>query len=330
MDTFKWGIIGPGAIAREFAHDIKRITSLRHEIVAVMSHKMDSAVAFAEEEHVPLFYTDIELFLEKGGMDAVYIATPHVFHHRETLRSLQHNIPVLCEKPMGMNEEQVKEMIALSAKHSTFLMEAMWIRFLPSISKVLSLLNDQVIGNILCVKADMSYKAPRDMDNRYFNPELGGGSLLDLGIYPVCLALLLLGKPDEIKAWARLSQDKIDEGCAALFHYPHGVYAIVESSLVIQTELVATVYGDKGKIRILRPWNETPERIVVELYDGQIQEYPCEWEGRGLQFEAEEACRCIMAEQIESEKFSHLFSIQLIETMDEMRRQTGIVYPADL
>jgi predicted dehydrogenase len=330
MNTFRWGIIGPGSIAKEFAHDIKLIRSARHEISAVLSHRAESAAAFAEEEHVPAFYTDMELFLDEGGMDAVYIATPHPFHYRETMRCLQRKVPVLCEKPMGMNQEQVKDMIARSQETNTFLMEGMWIRFLPSIAKVLSLISENTIGTVLSVKADMSYKAPRDMDSRYFDPHLGGGSLLDLGIYPISLVLLVLGRPDELQSWARLSKDKIDESCVALFQYPNGIYATVESSLVMQTGLTAVIYGSTGKIHILRPWNEKPERIVVEMYDGQTQEYPCEWEGRGLQFEAEEAYHCIKTGKTESEKVNHAFSEDLIELMDIIRRQTGIVYPADL
>lgn len=329
MEPFKWGIIGPGQIAEEFADDIKRTQGGHHIIQSVLSHSMEKAKAFADKEQAPQYFDQLDQFLKQSTIDAVYIATPHTLHHEQTLQCLEHTIPVLCEKPLGINAAQVKEMVDASAKHQTFLMEGMWIRFLPSIKKILSLIDEGAIGKVQCVKADMSYLAPQEPDSRFYDPEKGGGSLLDLGIYPVYLALLMLGKPKHIQAWARLSNKKIDEGCAALFEYDNGVYATVESSLKIKMEWQAIIYGDKGKIRILRPWNEKPKGIQVELYDGSIVTHNCEWGGRGLQYEVDEVVACLKKGAIESELFSHQSSIDLIETMDAIRTLTGIQYPED-
>jgi predicted dehydrogenase len=208
-------------------------------------------------------------------------------------------------------------------------MEGMWIRFLPSIQKVLELIEEDAIGNIVSIKADMSYRAPHEAGSRFYNPEKGGGSLLDLGVYPVYLSHLLLGKPNTIQAWARLTDKQIDESCAALFHYNKGMYAVIESSLVIQMEWQAKIYGDKGKITIQNPWNETPRAIVLEAYDGKSTTYPCQWKGKGLHYEIDEAYSCIQKGKIESELFCHRFSLDLMETMDEIRRQTGIQYMED-
>jgi predicted dehydrogenase len=193
----------------------------------------------------------------------------------------------------------------------------------------LSVINEDTIGRVLCVKADMSYLAPREPDSRFYEPEKGGGSLLDLGIYPVYLALLLLGRPKAIQAWARLTEKKIDEGCAALFEYENGAYATIESSLVIQQEWQAIIYGEKGKITIRRPWNEMPQGIDVEIYNGPVTTHRVEWKGRGLQYEVEEVVKCIEQGKIESELFCHRFSMDLMETMDEIRHITGIEYPQD-
>jgi predicted dehydrogenase len=250
-------------------------------------------------------------------------------HHEQTLQCLQHKIPVLCEKPLAINTGQVQEMIAAAESHQTFLMEGMWIRFLPSIKKVLSIIDENTIGRVLCVKADMSYLAPKEPGSRFYDPEKGGGSLLDLGIYPVYLALLMLGRPKAIQAWARLTEKKIDEGCAAIFQYDNGAYATIESSLVIQQEWQAIIYGEKGKIKIRRPWNEMPQGIDVEIYNGTITNHQCEWKGRGLQYEVDEVVDCIQNGKIESQLFCHRFSIDLMETMDEIRKQTGIQYPED-
>jgi predicted dehydrogenase len=329
MDTFKWGIIGPGQIAKEFADDIKRTQNGHHIIQSVLSHTMDKAKVFAEDEQAPQYFDKLDAFLKQSDINAVYIATPHTLHHEETIQCLEHKIPVLCEKPLGINAGQVKEMVAAAGKHNIFLMEGMWIRFLPSIKKVLSLIDEGVIGNVLCVKADMSYLAPQEPGSRFYDPEKGGGSLLDLGIYPVYLALLVLGRPDTIQTWAQLSDKKIDVGCAAMFHYNNGAYATIESSLVIKMEWQATIYGDKGKIRIMRPWNEKPKGIQVELYDGTIVTHHCEWGGRGLQYEVDEVYACIQKGKIQSDLFGHSASVDLIETMDEIRRKTGIQYPED-
>ncbi|AXY78372.1 gfo/Idh/MocA family oxidoreductase [Paraflavitalea soli] len=329
MDTFTWGIIGPGNIATEFAHDLDQIKSARHRIGAVLSHSLEKAAAFAEKEDAPRYFEDIGDFVKQAGVDAVYIATPHPLHHQETLRCLQHKLPVLCEKPLAMNSREVNEMVDAATKNQTFLMEGMWIRFLPSIGKVLSLLESKAIGKIISLKADMSYKAPHDPESRYFNPSLGGGSLLDLGIYPVFLTHLLLGKPTMIKATARLSDQHIDESCAAVFSYGNQGYALIESSLVTQTERTATIYGETGRIHIATPWNERPDRITVTIYDGSQIEYPCEWEGHGLQYEAEEVYHCIKQGKLYSDKLCHQFSLDLMATLDAIRRQTHITYPAD-
>jgi predicted dehydrogenase len=329
MDTFTWGIIGPGNIAAEFANDLSFVSSAKHQVGAILHHDLDKAAAFAAKEGAPQYFEDIQAFVKEARVDAVYIATPHPLHFEETIICLQHKLPVLCEKPLAMNSRQVQAMVKASEDNKTFLLEGMWIRFLPSINKVLSLVESGLIGKIVSIKADMSYKAPYDPQSRYFDPKLGGGSLLDLGIYPVFLTHLLLGKPDRIQAIARLSEKQVDEACAALFQYQQGSYAFIESSLVTQTELTATVYGEKGRLQITTPWNEKPPQIITEIYGEDAQHHPCTWEGRGFQYEAEEVYRCVKAGKLYSEQFCHRFSLDLMATLDAIRQQTHIIYPAD-
>jgi predicted dehydrogenase len=329
MDTFTWGIIGPGSIAEEFAEDLALVKSAHHRVGAILHHDLGKAADFAKKVQATQYFDNLDVFVKEANIDAVYIATPHPLHFEETLTCLQHKIPVLCEKPLAMNGRQVKAMVKAAEDNHTFLLEGMWIRFLPSINQVLELIEDGAIGNIVSVKADMSYKAPYDPESRYFDPKLGGGSLLDLGIYPVFLTHLLLGKPTRIQATARLSDKGIDEACAAIFQYGQGKYAMIESSLVTQTELTATVYGDKGRLQITTPWNEKPPEIITEVYGEDIQHHPCDWEGRGFQYEAAEVYHCVKAGKLYSELLCHRFSIDLMETMDAIRQQTHIVYPAD-
>ncbi|WP_276484378.1 Gfo/Idh/MocA family protein [Paraflavitalea pollutisoli] len=328
-NTFTWGVIGPGNIASTFADDLAHIHPVRHRIGAVLSHSLEKAADFADKEDAPRYFDNLELFVQDAKVDAVYIATPHPLHYEATLQCLQNRLPVLCEKPMGMNQRQVQEMIDAAARHQTFLLEGMWVRFLPSIRKVLELVDEGAIGKVLSVRADLSFKAPEEPDSRYFDPEKGGGSLLDLGIYPVFLAHLLLGKPTGIRAYAQLTSQQIDEACVAILEYSNEAYATIESSLVIQTANTASIYGEKGRILIDTQWNEKPSRIVLTHYEGDEQVFPCAWKGHGLQFEAEEVCRCVRANQLYSEHFCHSFSLDLVSTLDAIRHQTGIIYPAD-
>jgi len=236
---------------------------------------------------------------------------------------------VLCEKPITINTEQLQSLIRASQSRQVFLLEGMWIRFLPSIKQVLDMIACNQVGDIISVQANMSFKAPRDDNNRYFNPDLGGGSLLDLGVYPVFLASLLLGKPDVIRATGRLTDKGIDEACAMLFQYRSGQYAILESTLVAQTDLTATIYGSKGYIKILANWNEKPEAIETALYNGDKIRIPLHWEGRGFQFEVAETARCIEQKQIFSPMLDHQFSLDIMKTMDAIKDAIHVKYEAD-
>ena len=327
MESLNWGIIGPGNIAHDFARDLELVRPAQ-KITAVLGRTKESAEIFSRQFQAGHSFTDLEKFIKHPGIDIAYIATPHPQHYEQAMACLQNNIPVLCEKPMTLNAEQSGLLVEASEKNKCFLMEAMWIRFLPSIEKVLSIIKDGSIGKVISVKASMGYKAPKDGNSRYFNPALGGGSLLDLGIYPVFLAHLLMGKPDGIKAIGSLTKKGIDESCAVLLDYTDGGHAILDSALVSQSDRPAEIAGEKGIIRILNPWFEKSIGIELELYDKGKTIYPCEWEGHGLQFEMNEVLLCLRNKKTESELFSHAFSRQISETMDEIRDQIHVVYKA--
>lgn len=327
MQKLKWGIIGPGNIATAFIADMALVTEGSNSTVAVMSNDIEEAQQFAETYSIPQYFNNVKEMLEYSPVDVVYVASPHTAHFKESMACLRQNVPVLCEKPLALNQKQAKEMIATARKHHTFLMEGMWIRFLPSIQIVLELLKQGIIGKVRSIIANMSYVAPKEKDNRFYNPELGGGSLLDLGIYPVYLSLLILGNPDMIRASAQLSSEGIDETCNAIFNYPDRSFALLESSLIRNTSRQAHIYGGKGSITILKQWNERPESIKVSLHNGMTSQYPCNWEGRGFQFEIAEVARCLSANQIESDLHSHLDSLKLISTLDKIRETANIVYP---
>lgn len=329
MKNFNWGIIGPGKIADDFSEDLKLVDKTNHQISAVVSYKIEKAERFAELKSAPQYFDSIHDFVKHGNVDAVYVSTPHPMHHKETLICLKNGIPVLCEKPMAMNYEQVKEMTETSVENNIFLMEGMWIRFLPSIEKMLEIIEKGEIGEVREIEASLSFVAPRDKENRFFNPDRGGGSLLDLGIYPLYLAQLLLGHPKKIQASAELSKEKIDHECLIVASYKDGQKAISNSSLMRELPDTAVIRGTLGTITIAKQWNEKPPEIKVAYRDGREEVHALDWEGRGFQYEISEVEECIRAGKIMSPKMSHGMSQELAATMDEVRRQCGIIYPFD-
>ncbi len=325
MQVTRWGVIGPGNIANDFANDLKLIASPQ-QIIAVTGHTPEQTKKFADKFDVPHSYTDFNDFIKNKKPDVVYIATPHPQHFDQALHCLENKIAVLCEKPMALNTKQTQKLINASKKHNTFLMEGMWLRFLPVMQKVLSLITENKIGDIISVKASIGYKAPDDPSSRYFDPALGGGSLLDLGIYPIFLACLFLGKPNTIKAVAALTEKNIDEACSVLLHYNGGQRAALESSLISQTDLPAEIAGEKGTIKILHPWFEKSKGIELSLYEKEKKIYLCDWEGHGLQYEIQEVLHCLRSNKIESDMLPHDLSLTIVEIMDEIRRQINVTY----
>jgi predicted dehydrogenase len=325
MKLTKWGIIGPGNIARTFTKDLVYAHSPQ-QVVAVLGHNSQSTFDFAKEFDIPEYYTHIDEFLKNKSIEAVYIATPHPQHHEQALACLNNKIPVLCEKPMTINAQQCKELILAAQENNTFLMEGMWIRFLPTIRQTLSILQQNLIGKITTIRASISFKAPHDPDNRFFDPAQGGGSLLDLGIYPVFLTLLLLGKPESIKAIGKLSEEGVDETVSVILHYKNGVHAILESSLSSNLQIPAEITGEQGVVQILNTWYEKSSGIELHRNNEGKIIYPCSWEGHGLYFEADEVVNCINNNQISSEILSHDFSLAMIEILDEIRNQINVTY----
>lgn len=325
MNSYNWGIIGPGNIAHDFANDLKLVAAPQ-KITAVLSRTMESANEFADTFMVEFRYADMEDFIKNSRVDIAYIATPHPFHYDAIKACLNNHIAVLCEKPIVINYPQYEELRNLSVKNNTFLMEGMWIRFLPSFCTLMDLLSQKIIGEIITLKAAMYYQAPKNENNRYYDPSKGGGSLLDLGIYCVFLSTLLLGKPRQIKAVGRRSEKEIDEACAMLLSYNHGRYAMLESSLLIKNNKPAEIFGTKGVIRILDPWFEKTPAIEVELFHGAKQSFPLDWEGHGLQFETEEVINCVSRNQIESQILPSRLTGEVLQIMDEIRNQVNVTY----
>ncbi|MFT5165960.1 MAG: putative dehydrogenase [Saprospiraceae bacterium] len=322
--VFNWGIIGCGKIAHKFAKDIQVLKSAK--LHAVASRTKDKALAFGKGYDVEHCYGSYEEMLLCPKLDVIYIATPHVTHCANTIMCLNGKIPVLCEKPFAMNAVEVRRMVAASKKNDTFLMEALWTRFLPTIKKTLSIIERGTIGEIQTIKADFGFRASAGAAGRLFDQNLGGGALLDVGIYPVFLSLLLLGKPVDIKAIANIGKTNVDENCAMLFKYPENKMAVLDCSIVTKTASEALIYGTKGTIRINSRWHE-PTSMTVLMDGKEPKDYFFDFESNGYSYEIEEVQRCLRANKQSSDLLSHHFSLDLIELLDEIRRIAGIHYP---
>ncbi len=323
-NTFKWGIIGLGKIARKFAEDLQKSPNM--ELHAVASRDIEKAKTFAKEHQVKYSYGSYEALMTCPDLEAIYIATPHILHKKNTLLCIQNKIPVLCEKPFAMNSEEVEEMILAARTNDTFLMEAIWTRFLPTTLQIIEVIKSGKIGDLVMLKADFGFKAPLDFESRLYNKKLGGGSLLDIGIYPLFLAQLLFGKPSEIKAFAQIGKTGVDENCSMLLRFSQNQHAILDSSILNDTPTVAYIYGTKGRIKIHRRWHESNSFTVFEL-GKEPQEFSFDFEGcRGYRFEAEEVMKCVRAGKKESEVLPLSFSKDLMGLLDNVRAEIGLQY----
>ena len=318
----KWGIIGLGKIANKFAADLQLSESA--ELYAVASRSQEKANEFAHQYNAKIAYNFYEKLAKDPNVDVVYIATPHVFHYQNTLMCLKNGKHVLCEKPMGMNQDQVKEMMALAKEKGLFLMEGIWTRFHPAIQKVLELIHSKSIGDIIHLKADFGFLADYNPQKRLFNKKLGGGSLLDIGLYPVYLSLLLLGKPIKIDAKARFTQTGVDDFCTINFEYGNRVHSALESTLAMQTPTEANIHGTKGSIKIHSRFHESTK---VALYkSGEATIYDFNMKGNGYYYEIEEVNQCLNAAALESKKLPLSISLALAQTLDLIREKIGLEY----
>lgn len=323
--NIRWGIIGIGKIAIKFAKDLQTVPNAT--LVAVASNSIDRASEFAKDFDVANAYGSYEEIF-KTPLDVIYIATPHTDHARCTMLCLENKVGVLCEKPFAMNLKEVEQMIAKAKETNTFLMEALWTRFLPSTLKALEIIKAGTIGEIKTINADFGFIAPFVPDRRVWNPELGGGAFLDIGIYPAFLSLLLLGYPTDIKATTIKGETGADETTTFLYKYGNKATASLNCTFMASTNTEALIYGTKGFIRIPKRFHEALE-LSVHLESGETEKFEFPRETFGYDFEAVEVGNCISNGQIQSDSWSWENSISLIKLLDATRKEAGIVYPHD-
>ena len=326
MVSIRWGIIAPGRIAHKFASDFSLIHN--HSITSVASTNIERARAFADKYKLSSFYGDYREMLTKEKLDVVYIASPHSFHFEQAKMCLDLGISVLCEKPVTIHSGQLKQLLTLAAENGLFFMEALWTVFLPTYTQIFEKINNGDIGSIIGVKADFGFHMPFDPESRLFNPSLGGGSLLDIGIYPLLLATLCLGYPNEIKAFATLTELQVDDEMMAILKYNKRGLAQIQSTIRANTRTEAFIFGDNGSFWVPGRWIDSQIFYVLKS-DGQEELVHSPWEGFGYQFQISAIEKCLVQGLSECPLVPHSLSIQLMNQMDEIRKQTGIVYPED-
>ncbi len=326
--SVKWGIIGPGRIARKFATDLAGVPGA--ELYAVASSDIRRAQSFAAEFGVQHVYGSYNEMVHCPGLQVVYIATPHAFHMEQALICLEAGISVLCEKPMALNADQVRRMTDAAKRYETFLMEAIWSRFLPTTKKILELIAAGTIGRVTFVKADFGFRSGYDPAQRTYHPSLGGGALLDIGIYPLFLATLLMGIPERVHAVAHVAPTGVDETVAAVLSYAGGGIAMMDATFAHKTPTEAFIYGDNGGcIHVLSRFHGPNEGFTLTLPDRETEFFLYEWDNLGYRYEILEVMQCLREGKKESDLLPLTFSQTLIGIMDEIRRQTGVVYPGE-
>ncbi len=328
-NTVRWGILGAGRIARKLASDLKYVEGAR--LYAVGARTEESAHAFATEFPGVKSYNSYEALLADPAVDVIYVATPHGLHFEHVMLCLKHKKAVLCEKAFAINQAQAKLMIAEARRQQVFLMEALWTKFNPHYLKVKELVDSGSIGNIRSILVNFGFRPGHPAPQRLLDPALGGGTLLDIGIYNLFIALAFLGRPDVVEASASLTKDNIDTQCSILLKYPGGTMAQLFSSFESDLATEADIAGDKGRIRLGNRFY-APD-TTIEVFDGKPdsrQEVPFHKEpGYGYQYQARHVQDCLEKGLTESPVMSFADTLLLMETMDRVREAAGIIYPHD-
>jgi predicted dehydrogenase len=319
--TIKWGIIGLGKIANKFATDL---ATLEHvELVAVASRNQQNANEFAEKYKAKKAYNSYESLAKDTDVDAVYIATPHSFHKEHSILCLQNKKAVLCEKPFAMNLQEVEEMIVVAKENNVLLMEALWTYFLPHFKYVLEIVKSEKFGKIKSLEADFGFYPVYDENSRVFKKEVGGGSLLDIGIYPIFAALSTLGIPVAMDATASFFETGADAECTMVFHYKDAK-ATLKSSLLENTPTHAIFTFDSAIVKINRQFH-APSTVTI-LENGKEEIIDFGYKTIGYNFETEHFNQLLRADKKESDCMTFEFSRNLIKTLDAVRKLIGLEY----
>ncbi len=329
-EVLRWGIIGTGGIAARFAADTALLEGT--EVVAVGSRTAGRAADFAAEHGVPTHHGSYQDLVADPAVEAVYVASPHPFHAEHALLALAAGKHVLVEKPFTMNAVEARTVVEAARKAGLFCMEAMWTRFLPHMVRLRELLAENAIGEVLAMGVDQGMRFPQNPEHRLFAPDLGGGALLDLGIYPFSFASMVFGAPQTVRASATPAFTGVDGTTSAVLTYGNGAHAVILCSSGVATPMKAWLAGTEGRIELDRQWYAASSTLTLTRGDGSTEIFapvPDLIQGRakGMKFQVAEAVSRIRAGQTESDVMPLDETISVMGILDEVRDQIGLVYP---
>lgn len=322
MQNLRFGLIGLGHITKGFIRDLALVEGA--EAVAVASRSLEKAKAFAAEHGVKKYYGSYVEILQDPEVDIIYIGTPHDSHEEWSIAAMNAGKHVLCEKPMGVNRAQVERMVEAARTNRVFLMEALWARFNPTIKACLELVRSGAIGEVNYLNADFAFLATKDTGHRLLKAELAGGTILDIGIYPLFLAYSLFGKPKEIMATGLFHpKTGVDIQVSMILKYPSAM-ASLYCGFVSKSDMVARICGTEGSIYIDGRWHESKGYTLER--GGEMEKVSLPTLGKGLTYEIRECIECISQQKMQSELWSHQNSLDLAEILDEVRSRVGVRY----
>ncbi len=321
---YKWGILAPGKMAAKFVRGLKLLENA--ELFAVGSRDKERSEIFAREHGFKRSYGSYEELAADSEVDIIYIASPHSHHFEHTMLCLKNRKAVVCEKAFALNSCEAKEMVAEAARQNVFLMEALWPPFQPAYKGTIDMLRSGKPGKILHMNGRFAFQAPFSPRDRKYNLALGGGALLDIGIYPVIDALTFMGVPEKVLAKADFAETGSDISISIIFGYPDGRMANIYSSYLTQAGIGCDLLCENGNLYYSRE-RDMSQRLVVALNGEEHQKQSWLPEGMGYHFEASEVMKCLDEEKIQSDVVPHSFTVNLMETLDRIRETAGIIYP---
>ena len=364
MKTIQWGILGTWTIAREFAQGLTFLQGAR--LLAVASRMESNANTFAKQFKVPRAYTSYDDLVKDKDVDVVYVATPNHVHRDNCILCLEAGKAVLCEKPFTLNAKQAREVVELAQSRKIFCMEAMWMRFIPLMRELKRIIDDGAIGDIKLLTAEFGELVTFDPHSRFFNPDLGGGAMLDLGVYPISLAYQLMGKPAGITSQVITGSSGVDEQSVIVFQYADGRQAVLFSSFLSNFSQECSIAGTRGRIRVHTPiyrpfklsitqfeqaahaltgednWkNCIKQHPLIQNLKNKISNYILpvirptakkivkQFTGNGYNYEAEEVMDCLRNGQLESKIMPLRETVEIMELMDAIRDEWRLKFPGD-
>ncbi len=323
---YRWGIIGCGNIAQKFATSLKTLDNA--VLYGVAARDGRRAREFANTYGAKLSFDNYEMLASHPDINIIYVATTHNYHYEHTMLALEYKKHVLCEKPFAINAHQARRMIQTARNNQVYLMEAMWMRFIPATRKLIEVLNNKTIGDITQIQADFCFESPFNPESRVFNPFLGGGAMLDVGVYPLNFAYMIFGEePVQAESSAKIGETGVDHQSAYLLKYKSGAMAMLSSSVEFTKENEGWIYGTKGHIHI--PLFYKPQVIHIHFNGGLTETVEIPYESTGYSYEAEAVMKDLDQKKIESALMPLHQTLNIIELMDKFRSSWKMKYPME-